>query len=233
MKLRSLSLLLTLCLALASTQSVYALKSDRDKPADIEADDIEFDFKKGTRIYTNNVIAVQGTLRIKADKLIAKYEKSELTSATAWGSLARFKSRPDGKEHDVEGWAKKIIVNQQANTLTLVGRAALKQGGDTARGEEIVYNMANDTLKVKGGARMGSGGNPSKDVTKPQRKLEDPFKDDKPAVTQSGDKKPQQSTPAKQKPEYAQTPSGRSRLIIQPKPKKEGKDSKEDKQDKE
>lgn len=163
-------------LVLSATIScqALALKSDRDQPADIEADDIEFDFKKGTRTYINNVLAIQGTLRLKADKLFAEYNGSELKSATVWGSLARFKQRPDGKDHDVEGWAKKIIVNQQSNTLTLIGNAALKQGPDTARGDTIVYNMATDTLKVQGGAKVGAGG---KDGSKPKRSIKDPFAD--------------------------------------------------------
>ena len=97
----------------------FALSTDRDQPANVEADDIEFDFKKGTRTYTNNVLVVQGTLRLKADKLLGIYVDGELDNATAWGSLARFKQRPDGKQHDVEGWAKKIVVNQRKNTLTL------------------------------------------------------------------------------------------------------------------
>jgi len=45
---------------------------------------------------------------------------------------------------------------------------------ELARGETIVYNMENDTLKVKGGAKLGSGG---KGGAAPKRKLEDPFKD--------------------------------------------------------
>jgi len=224
---------------LLATQA-QALSTDRDQPADIEADDIEFDFKKGIRTYNRNVIIVQGTLRIKADKLITTYVDGDLDVATAWGSLARFKQRPDGKPDDVEGWAKKIIVNQKLNTLTLVGKAALKQGADTARGETIVYNMANDTLKVKGGAKVGTGGTAGKVV--PKRTLEDPFKDDndgpaepKPVVANTindNNKKKkkagknadnaegedeQQAETKPQEYEYVPAPSGRSRLIIQPK----------------
>ena len=166
-------LIALLVFSLLSSQ-VLALKSDRDQPADIEADSIEFDLQKGTRTYIDNVLAVQGTLRLKADKLFAEYDGSDLKKATIYGSLARFKQRPDGKEHDVEGWAKKIIVDQKANTLTLIGKAALKQGPNTARGETIVYNMANDTLRVQGKAKVGAAG---KDGTAPKRKIEDPFKD--------------------------------------------------------
>ncbi len=237
---------LTTKLLLALTMLTFvgqamALKSDRDQPADIEADDIEFDFKKGTRTYINNVLAIQGTLRLKADKLIAEYDGSELKSATMWGSLARFKQRPDGKEHDVEGWAKKIVVDQQANTLTLIGKAALKQGPQTARGETIVYNMANDTLKVQGGARMKSVGADGEDK---KRSIKDPFannpdgpappkqrkvakKKTKPAAKETSEfEQPEDTTEGDEQvvetedaPEEVeeQTRSGRSRLIINPK----------------
>lgn len=219
--------------------STWALSTDRDQPAEIEADDIEFDFKKGTRIYTNNVFVVQGTLRLKADKVVAIYKEKDLETATAWGSLARFKQRPDGKEHDVEGWAQKIIVNQKENTLTLIGKAALKQGPDTARGETIVYNMATDTLSLSGGAKVGAAGKDGKQM--PARKLKDPFADDdqatgpvvkKPVPVKSGKdaaKADGQKTSesentteeAEDAVEQAAQPepvkAGRSRLILQPK----------------
>ena len=164
-----------LILGFMLSTSAHALSSDRDQPADIEADEVEFDLKKGTRLFIGNVIVIQGTLRLKADRLLGVYKDGKLETATAWGSLARFKQRPDGKDHDVEGWAKKILVNQSQNTLTLVDRAALKQNQDVARGQTIVYNMATDTLKVKGGVRMKGAGKDGS--TTPTRKLEDPFKD--------------------------------------------------------
>lgn len=219
--------LIIIFIAASFAGQAMALKSDREQPANIEAEDIEFDFKKGTRTYLSNVIAVQGTLRLKADKLIAEYNGSELKKATMWGSLARFATRPDGKENDVVGSAKQIVVDHTANTLTLIGKAELTQGADTARGATIVYNMANDTLNVKGGAKFGSGG---EDGAKPKRQLEDPFKDtkadDKPAKTvakgdSKNDKKSDDSEQSKDdtadKAEVKPTREGRSRLIINPK----------------
>lgn len=234
------TLLLTIAIVaigMAPTHRALALSTDRDQPAEIEADDIEFDFQKGTRTYINNVLVVQGTLRLKADKVIANYKGSELDNATAWGSLARFKQRPDGKEHDVEGWAKQIIVNQKANTLTLIGKASLKQGPQTARGDTIVYNMANDTLSLKGGAKFGAAGKDGEQA--PKRKLADPFAEDGQATGPSAPKTSNYKTEANQaaaseelgeseaaiaeeektvetsQPEPVK--SGRSRLIIQPK----------------
>ncbi len=229
---------LLISLLILSSNPALALKSDRNQPADIEADDTEIDFRTGKRTFTGNVIVVQGTLRIKADKVIANYKDGALVNVTAWGKLARFKSRPDGKPDDVEGLAKKIFVNQQNNTLTLTSSATLKQGINTARGQQIVYNMANDTLKIQGGSRLGAGGSTGK--ARPNRKLEDPFKDDPAPLTAqpvenkksepATNKKPAQeesndNAPASEPSiEYAPTPTGRSRLILQPKPKLEKQD---------
>ena len=241
MKLISLTktLLATITLlAVASTQ-VLALSTDRDQPAEIEADDIEFDFKNGTRTYLKNVLVVQGTLRIKADKVVANYGEKDLENATAWGSLARFKQRPDDKPEDTEGWARKIIVDQVKNTITLIGKAALKQGPNTARGDTIVYNMATDKMKISGSSKVQAAG---KDGQAPQRKLEDPFKDDNQGPPEATAAKPKPSTTVAEgtskqdnsaseptendaaleaaqddEPAPAPTKSGRSRLIIQPK----------------
>ena len=222
-----------LAIAIMPVHHAAALSTDRDQPAEIEADDIEFDFQKGTRTYINNVLIVQGTLRLKADKVTAIYKGNDLDNATAWGSLARFKQRPDGKEHDVEGWAKKIIVNQKANTLTLIGKASLKQGPDTARGETIVYNMANDTLSLRGGAKVGAAGKSGAQM--PQHKLKDPFAEDgqdtgpKAPKTKNSEAKANQAdksdpdgeqateSEAQESSQPEPVKSGRSRLIIQPK----------------
>ncbi len=129
-----------------------ALSSDREKPAVIEADDVEFDFRTGVRTYRGNVSVVQGTLEIKSDKLVVNYKDGKMQNATAWGNPARFRQRPDGKKDDVIGKGKKILLNEVKNTLTLYTKASLKQGSDTAHGEIIIYDMAKDKLNVKGAA---------------------------------------------------------------------------------
>lgn len=235
-------------IALVVSSSAMALKSDRDQPADIEADDTLFDFKTGKRTFTGNVIVIQGTLRIKADKVEANYKDGELQNATAWGKPARFKQRPDGKPDDVEGSGRKIFVNSIKNTLLLTSRANLKQGGTNVNGESILYNMANDTLKVQGGTTLKKTGKDGKAT--PNRKLKDPFADDplpntKPKKTtkkgkgkkgkgEKNDKsKGDEITGSEEAEEVVEQtppplPVGRSRLIIQPKPKPKSEPETED-----
>lgn len=130
--------------------SAAALSTDRDKPAVIEADEVEFDFRTGVRTYKGNVIVDQGTLHITGDKMVVNYKGEEMESATAWGNPATFRQRPDDKDEDVEGEGLKIILHQIENTLTLITNASLKQGPQTARGNIIIYNMATDKMVVKG-----------------------------------------------------------------------------------
>lgn len=221
MKLPLISLI-TISLMMAFSSSAFALPSDREQPAQIEADETEIDFKTGTRILTSNVLVIQGTLRLKADKLVANYNKEgELVKAVADGSLARFKQRPEGEPNDVEGWGKKIIIDYPTNTLTLIGKAALNQGGSTARGDTIVYNMATDKLQIKGGSSFDSTGKDGKIA--PQRKIKDPFADDVKDAPKATTKKPNSTTPDNNsdtdQPEVEPVKSGRSRLILQPRKK--------------
>ncbi len=158
---KAANLLATIAISLFLTalmvSQAQALSDDRNQPADISADEVEFDGKTGKRIFIGNVRMAQGTLRIKADKLVAKFKDGKLIDATAYGKLARFRQRPDGKENDVEGEARKIYVNELKNTIKLSKKASLKQGFDVAKGETIFYNMATDKLKVKGEAELGTG----------------------------------------------------------------------------
>ncbi|HSH40706.1 MAG TPA: lipopolysaccharide transport periplasmic protein LptA [Arenicellales bacterium] len=138
-------------LALAAS-TVHALESDRSQPATIEADEVEFDFRTGTRTYKGNVVVVQGTLRITGDKLVVQYnnENEQIEKATSWGDPATFKQRPEGKEHDVYGEGREIVLNEMENTLTLIENAVMTQAGNTAKGNQIVYDMSTDKMTVKG-----------------------------------------------------------------------------------
>jgi len=145
----SFAIAIGLCAQFIACGLAWGLASDRDKPAIVEADEVEMDFNTGQRVYKGNVIIEQGTLLIKGDKMIIKYKDDQMETATAWGNPATFKQRPDNKDEDVLGKGRKIILNQIEDTLTLVTSASLKQGGDWANGEIIVYNMGTDKMTVK------------------------------------------------------------------------------------
>ena len=155
----------------------YALKTDREQPADISSDEVDVDFNTGRRTFIGNVRFVQGTLRVKGDRVDATFKDGKLVKAIAYGKPAAFKQRPDDKPNDVEGRGLTIVLDQTSNLLTLKKNASLKQGNDVARGSVIIYNMADDTLKVKGNA-TGSTGKKKPNQTKPKTET-DPFFNEK------------------------------------------------------
>ena len=211
----------------------YALKTDRDQPADISSDEVDVDFKTGRRTFIGNVRFVQGTLRVKGDRVDATFKDGKLVKAIAYGKPAAFKQRPDDKPNDVEGRGLTIVLDQTSNLLTLKKNASLKQGNDVARGSVIIYNMADDTLKVKGNA-TGSTGKKKPNQTKPKTET-DPFFNEKASKPLEGSSSAA-SAPAispqrgsNELPEELVLPgqsssksttresSGRSRLIFKPK----------------
>ncbi len=217
--------LIALSTLLCLSSQANALKSDREKPANIEADNTEIDFKTGVRTLTDNVLFVQGTMRLKADKLIANFDKKgNFEKASAWGSLARVKLRPDNQPDDVEGWGKKMVVDHKKNTITLTGNAAFRQGEKTARGETIIYNMTTDKLRILGNSSGQIPGTKSASAdpsTPPKRTITDPFSDDNQGPKGSSNKissnfeqtQRLNNKTSKSKP----VENNRSRLIIQPK----------------
>ena len=158
---------------IAFISNSHALKTDRDQPADISSDEVDVDLKTGRRTFIGNVRFVQGTLRVKGDRVDATFKDGKLVEAIAYGKPAAFRQRPDGKEHDVEGRGLTIVLNQKDNLLTLKKKASLKQGPDVARGAIIIYNMATDKLKIKGGA-VGEKGE-RKPNSGPSKTETDPF----------------------------------------------------------
>ena len=204
-----------LCL---SSSNALALKSDRDQPAAIEADNTEIDFQSGVHTLTDNVLFVQGSLRLKADKLVAvKNKKGDLEKATAWGSLARVKLRPDGEPNDIEGWGKKMVIDQAANTVTMIGSAVLKQGEKTARGDTIVYNMTTNKLRILGNSKAEAASlSKTPAPVKPARTISDPFSDDNQGPSSTVSSNIEQTQRLNSNSETKVVQNQRSRLIITP-----------------
>ncbi len=245
MKKRLLHILIIIC-STAFYSNSFALSSDRDQPADISSDEVDIDFETGRRTFIGNVRFVQGTLRVKGDRVDATFKDGKLVKAIAYGKPAAFKQRPDGKKDDVEGRGLTIVMNQQNNTLTLKKRASLKQGFDTINGQTIIYNMETDKLKVKGNSAISQNNKEKKSGNKPKTKTDPFFTEKKSAVAPKPSNNDSTKAPVEEvqtapstgltpkaddKPEKLILPgqasekksgresSGRSRLIIKPKSK--------------
>lgn len=146
-----LSIAVSLALSLALMSPSHALKSDRDQPATLDADEFDMDFQTGVRTYRGNVVYKQGSIRLFADELVVYFNEGELQRAVARGNLAKFRQLPDDGGAEIVGIALRIELDDVNQIVTLQDKAQVTQDTSTVTGKRIVYNMATERVKVSSG----------------------------------------------------------------------------------
>lgn len=119
----------------------HAAALNKDQPVTIEANSAQLDDKNGTSIYSGNVIIVQGSLRISADKVTAYQEKNAIGKIVADGSPARYDQAGATKDDHVTALANTIDYIANDDKIILKGNAKLEQKGNTVEGQLITYDI--------------------------------------------------------------------------------------------
>lgn len=127
-----------------------AEKADRNRPIQIEADSVRMDDVRKIAVYEGNVILVQGTLNITADRIDVRQDDQGMTAGEATGQPVHFKQKLEGRDEFLEARAKRVEYDARAETMKLVGDAYLKQGGDELRGGLIVYDVRAESYRAQG-----------------------------------------------------------------------------------
>jgi lipopolysaccharide export system protein LptA len=146
MNLKQIKQLLLLCLTLPIT--CWGLPSDRDKPAYIEADQVQYQQKTGITLYVGHVKVDQGTSHLLADTLTVYKDlhSSKIQKMIATGNLAQYSTLPkvDGKMMNAS--AKTIQYDPVHNLVLLLGDALITQEGNLFRGQHIEYDLTKQTV---------------------------------------------------------------------------------------
>jgi lipopolysaccharide export system protein LptA len=147
MHLRAIIFLLISCLSTLA----WAEKADKEKPIEIEADSVSSNDAKKTSIYSGNVILSQGTLRIKADKLVVREDSAGFQHGTAYGNPSSFRQKREGKDEYIEGSGQRIEYDGRMDKVQLFSKAWVKRGNDIVHGEYIMYDANAEYSEVIGG----------------------------------------------------------------------------------
>ena len=141
------------CLIMATLISphVVALKSDADQPIHIEGDDAEIDQSNETIVYTGSVEVVQGTLRVKGDRMIVKISNNQVQRITTTGSPAQYEQVLENNQGEVKARANSIVYHTAQERIYLNGKATLLQQGNELHGESIRYDMVNGKVDASAG----------------------------------------------------------------------------------
>jgi lipopolysaccharide export system protein LptA len=151
-RLRLPGLLIALVVAFASGPVARAEKADRDKPINYSADtgDVNYQTKVGS--LAGNVVITQGTMTIRADKIVFRQNADNSLSATAHGNPVSFRQKRDGHDEYFEGYAQRVEYDGAREFLELFDRALLRRGQDEIRSNYVSYNAATEVFKAEGRA---------------------------------------------------------------------------------
>jgi lipopolysaccharide export system protein LptA len=168
----------------------HAERADRDKPVNVEADRVDLDDAKKEAVFQGNVTLTQGTMTIKADKVIVKQDAEGFQYGIAYGNPAHFRQKREGSDEYIEGFSERLEYDGKADKVQMFTNARIQRGGDEVRGDYISYNAVTEFFQVIGGGKsVASPGNPQGRV---RAVIQPKPKPDTPAHTQ----KPMELTPS-------------------------------------
>ena len=161
----SLTCVITALLLGVTGQPALAEKADRSKAMTLESDQpCDVNLQKQTSVCSGNVVIIQGTLQLRADRLELRETPQGHQTAQALGGagkLASYRQKRDGLDEVVEGQAQRIDYDSRAGTLRFEGQAQVRrlQGNtvaDEIQGGVIVWDSVAETFNVRGGATSAS-----------------------------------------------------------------------------
>lgn len=140
-------------MALMQIHIAQAERADREKPINLEADTVTVDDINQTSVYEGNVILTQGTILLRATKLVVKQDAEGFQHGTAYGNPASFRQKREGLDEYVEGYGLRIEYDGKKDFVEFFGEARLKRNQDEVRGSYISYDSATEFMKVLGGGK--------------------------------------------------------------------------------
>lgn len=168
-QIRLISYLVTLIIGALLSSSVLAERADRNKSMQLESDSATVeDYKRKDTFrvstFVGNVILTQGTIVIKADKIVMREDQKGYRYATAHGNLVSFRQKRDGANEFIEAWSQRVEYDDKTDKIELFGKARLKRGPDEVKGDYISYDVVRDFFQVKGNNAKSEVENPDRRV---------------------------------------------------------------------
>jgi lipopolysaccharide export system protein LptA len=150
----------TLAVGLGVALPVSAERADHEKPVNLEADRVDLDDAKKEAVFVGTVTLTQGTLTIKADKIIVKQDAEGFQYGIAYGNPAHFRQKREGFDEYIEGFSERLEYDGKADKMQMFTNARIQRGGDEVRGDYIAYNAVTEFFQVIGAGKSAPTGSP-------------------------------------------------------------------------
>jgi lipopolysaccharide export system protein LptA len=152
-----------MALAAALPCAAHADRADREKPVNIESDRMTADDTKKVATFEGSVVLTQGTLSIRADRIVVRQDEAGFQYGVAYGNPARFRQKRDGTEEFVDGEALRLEYDGRAERVEFFDEARLRrEGGDDVRGNYISYDSKTEYFTVNSGRQAAKSGRDSR-----------------------------------------------------------------------
>lgn len=123
-------------------------KQDPNLPVEITSEDLTVDQTAATATFSGQVLAVQGQLRLTAEKVLVEYarETSSMTRMTATGAVV-VTTPTEAAE------AASAVYDLKSGTLVMEGSVLLTQEVGAISGDRLTVNLDAGTARMEGRVR--------------------------------------------------------------------------------
>ena len=125
--------------------------SHATEPIELEADEVEFDIKKGRSIYRGHVVIEQGDLRLTGDVVEVFSESNNIKRIVAHAEPSTFRDRSGRDGQPVYAEALSIEYDVKSKRIQLLGRARVDSAQGSLRSHSIVYVPESGEVLADGG----------------------------------------------------------------------------------
>jgi len=133
-----------------TSESALAERADRDKPINIESDSMISDGAKKVSTFEGKVVLVQGSLIIRADRIVVRQDGDGFYYGVASGKPATFRHKREGYGEYIDGEAFRIEYDNKLERVEFFNAARLRRdSGDDIRGDFISYDARTERFTVK------------------------------------------------------------------------------------
>ncbi len=135
-------------LACAPLVHVTAMESDKQQPVVVTADRSEYSEALQQQTLIGNVFVMQGSLKVRADKIIIYLKAGALDHFDASGQPTTFEQLDDNNQL-VTGQANRIEYSATSDQAVFTGAAKLENPKQSLSGNRIDYNMATQAASAE------------------------------------------------------------------------------------
>lgn len=119
----------------------------KSEPIYITSDRMEADRQKNVLVYIGQVVAIQGEMTLRSDKLTTYFDPDlqQIKEAIAEGKQVRM------TQGDRIATGTRAVFDGVAQTVTMTGKPIVRQGNSEIAGSKITYFMVEDRVIVESG----------------------------------------------------------------------------------